>query len=65
MSQPLCIFNPNKRNTKNAISRFSSIISAQYIGQKAKAVGLIKRRVKLNPNKLVLSFDIICSRRQQ
>lgn len=40
---------------KIVISRFSSIVSAQYIGQKAKAVGLIKRRCNLNPNKLVLS----------
>ena len=55
MSKSLCIFNPNERNTQNVISRFSSIVSAQYIGQKAKAVGLIKRRCNLNPNKLVLS----------
>lgn len=53
MSRSIILPNSKDCNSKSLISRFSSLVTAQYIGISARALGFIKRRNNLNPSKLV------------
>ena len=53
MSGKIIPFCNGKGNSNYYISRFVSLITPQYIGITAKQIGFIKRKVNLNPSKLV------------
>lgn len=56
LSGKIIPFCNGKGNSNYYISRFVSLITPQYIGITAKQIGFIKRKVNLNPSKLVESL---------